>query len=90
MNKIELASAVAEKAGFSKVDGKKAVNAFIDVIQEEIEKGESVSILGFGTFGIVEKSARKGVNPATGAAINIPARKVVKFKVGANLAGAVK
>jgi DNA-binding protein HU-beta len=90
MNKTELASAVAAKTGFSKVDGKKALNAVIDVISEEVAKDGKVSILGFGTFYVAEKAARKGINPATKQPIDIPARKVVKFKSGADLAKSAK
>lgn len=90
MNKTEFIDAVAAKAGLSKVDGKKAVEAMIKTIQSEMKKGEKVSILGFGSFSVVKKAARKGVNPQTKKAISIPARKVVKFKPGATLAEAVK
>lgn len=90
MNKTEFINAVAEKAGLSKVDGKKAVEAMIKTIQSEMKKGEKVSILGFGSFSVVKKAARKGVNPQTKKAINIPARKVVKFKPGAELVKSAK
>ncbi|MDR3262282.1 MAG: HU family DNA-binding protein [Tannerella sp.] len=90
MNKTEFINAVAAKAGFSKVDGKKAVKAVIETIIEEVGKDERVNILGFGAFFTTEKAARKGVNPATKQVIDIPARKVVKFKVGADLAKAAK
>ena len=90
MNKTEFINAVAAKAGFSKVDGKKAVEAMIKTVQGEMKKGGKVAILGFGSFTVVKKAARKGVNPKTKAVINIPARKVVKFKAGADLAKVVK
>jgi DNA-binding protein HU-beta len=90
MNKTELISAVSAKAGFSKVDGKKAVDAVIKTISEEVEKGGKVAILGFGSFFVVNKAARKGVSPRTKQEIDIPARKVVKFKAGVDLAEAVK
>ena len=90
MNKTEFVNAVAEKAGMSKVDGKKAVEAVIQTIAEEMEKGSKVTILGFGSFTVVQKVARKGNNPKTKEVIDIPARKVVKFKVGADLAKTVK
>jgi DNA-binding protein HU-beta len=90
MNKTEFINAVAAQAGLSKVDGKKAVEAMLKTISDEMKKGEKVSILGFGSFSVVEKAARKGVNPKTKQAINIPARKVVKFKAGADLAKIVK
>ena len=90
MNKTEFINAVAEKAGLSKVDGKKAVEAMVKTIQGEMKKGEKVSILGFGSFSVVEKASRKGVNPQTKKVINIPARKVIKFKPGTDLTRVVK
>jgi DNA-binding protein HU-beta len=85
MNKTEFISAVAEKSGLSKVDVKKAIEAFIDTVSAELKKGGKVALLGFGSFSVAEKSARKGVNPKTKEPIDIPARKVVKFKAGAEL-----
>jgi DNA-binding protein HU-beta len=90
MNKTGFVGVVAEKAGLSKVDAKKAVDAFIQTIESSVKKGEKVSLLGFGAFSVVEKAARKGVNPKTKKPIDISARKVVKFKPGAKLAGVVK
>jgi len=90
MNKTEFIGAVAAKAGLSKVDAKKAVDAFIDTVASELKAGEKVAILGFGSFSVAEKAARKGVNPRTKAIIDIPARKSVKFKAGAELASVVK
>lgn len=90
MNKTEFIAAIAEKAGLTKVDAKKALNAFIDTVSEEMSKGEKISILGFGSFSVVERSARKGVNPKTKKPINIPARKAVKFKAGSDLSASVK
>ena len=90
MNKTEFIEAVSAKAGLSKTDGKKAVDAMVETILSEMEKGEKVSILGFGSFSVVEKAARKGVNPRTKEAIDIPARKVIKFKPGAEMASTVK
>jgi DNA-binding protein HU-beta len=90
MNKTEFIGAVAEKAGLSKVDSRKATDSFIKTIEGTVGKGEKVSLLGFGTFSVTEKAARKGVNPKTKESINIPARKVVKFKPGAELAKVVE
>ncbi|MCD7936955.1 MAG: HU family DNA-binding protein [Tannerellaceae bacterium] len=90
MNKTEFISAVAEKAGLSKVDAKKAVEAFVETVSEELKAGGKVALLGFGSFSVTEKAARKGVNPKTKQAIDIPARKAVKFKAGAELADIVK
>ncbi|NDW18877.1 HU family DNA-binding protein [Dysgonomonas sp. 216] len=86
MNKTELITAIAEKAGLSKADSKKALDAFIDSVSVELKKGGKVTLVGFGTYSVTEKAARKGVNPRTKAVINIPAKKVVKFKAGAELA----
>ena len=66
-----------------------AVDAMVETILSEMEKGEKISILGFGSFTVVEKSARKGVNPRTKEVIEIPARKVIKFKPGAELVSSV-
>ena len=85
MNKTEFINAVAEKSGLSKVDYKKAVEAFIQTISNEMKEGGKISLLGFGSFSTTEKAARKGVNPKTKEVIDIPARKVVKFKAGAEL-----
>ena len=89
MNKTEFIDAVSAKAGLSKADGKKAVDAMVETILSEMEKGEKISILGFGSFTVVEKSACKGVNPRSKEVIEIPARKVIKFKPGAELVSSV-
>jgi DNA-binding protein HU-beta len=90
MNKTDFIGAVAKNAGLSKVDAKKSVEAFIKTVEGAVKKGEKVSLLGFGSFSVVEKAARKGVNPKTKKPINIPARKIVKFKPGTGLAKGVK
>lgn len=90
MNKTELIHAVSEKTGLSKVDGKKAIEAVIETISEQMKNGNKVTILGFGSFSIINKAARKGVNPKTQQEIKIPARKVVKFKAGSELTEVVK
>ncbi len=90
MNKTELINAIAEKAGLSKADAKKALDAFICSVECTLAKGDKLTLVGFGTFAVAEKAARTGINPATKAAINIPAKKVVKFKAGAELAAKVK
>jgi DNA-binding protein HU-beta len=90
MNKTDFISAVASKAGLSKVDSKKAVDAFLDVVLSELKNGGKVALLGFGTFSVFEKAARKGVNPKTKEPISIPVRKAVKFKAGAELSESVK
>ena len=88
MNKTELINAMAEKAGLSKVDAKKALDAFVEAVSESLVKGDKVALIG--TFGVTEKAARTGINPATKQKITIAAKKVVKFKAGAELADKVK
>ena len=90
MNKTEFINAVAEQSGLSKVDSKKAVEAFIQTISNEMKEGGKISLLGFGSFSTTEIAARKGVNPNTKEVIDIPARKVVKFKAGAELTDKIK
>ena len=90
MNKTEFINAVSEQSGLSKVDSKKAVEAFIQTIYNEMKEGGKVALLGFGSFSTAEKAARKGVNPKTKEVIDIPARKVVKFKAGAELTDKIK
>ncbi len=86
MNKLELVAAVAAEAGLTKAQAQKAVEATVNAVAGALKKGEKVQLVGFGTFSVVEKAAREGVNPATGAKIQIPAKKVAKFKAGAGLA----
>ncbi len=90
MNKSELINAIAEQAGLSKVDAKKALEAFICAVSDAMAKGDKVALVGFGTFSVNEKGERTGINPATKEKITIPAKKVVKFKAGAELADKVK
>ena len=90
MNKTEFINAVAEKSGLSKVDAKKAVEAFVETVSSELKEGGKVALLGFGSFSVAEKSALKGVNPKTKQPIEIPARKSVKFKAGAELTEIIK
>jgi len=90
MNKTELVNAIAEKAQLSKADAKKALDAAIEAIGEALEKDDKVALLGFGTFAVNEKPARQGINPRTKETIEIAARKVVKFKAGAELNAKVK
>ena len=89
MNKAQLIDAMAEKAGLSKADAKKALDAFIGATTESLKGGDRVALIGFGSFSVSERSARTGRNPQTGKEIMIPAKKVVKFKAGAELADAV-
>lgn len=90
MNKAELISAMAVESGLSKADSKKALEAFVSSVTKSLKSGEKVSLVGFGTFSISERAERTGINPSTKAAIVIPAKKVAKFKAGAELAGVVE
>ncbi len=90
MNKTELVAKIAEAAGLSKADAKKALDATVEAVKNALVAGESVQLVGFGTFSVAERPAREGVNPLTGAKLSIAAKKVAKFKVGADLAKAVK
>ncbi len=85
MNKSELINAMAAEAGLTKADARKALDGFVNAITESLKKGEKISLVGFGTFGINERKARVGLNPATKEKIQIPAKKVVKFKPGSEL-----
>ena len=90
MNKQELISAMAAEAGLSKVDTTKALNAFIASVSNALKAGDKISLVGFGSFSVAERSARTGINPATKKPIKIAAKKVVKFKAGAELSDSVK
>ena len=82
MNKAELVSVIAEKAGLTKVDAKKALEAFMDASAEALKQGDRISLVGFGTFSTAKHPARKG---RTGKEIMIAEKTVVKFKAGAEL-----
>lgn len=86
MNKSELISQIAESADISKSEAGNALHAFMTAVTDTIKKGDKLTLLGFGTFSLSERSARTGRNPQTGKEIKIPAKKVVKFKVGKQLA----
>lgn len=85
MNKTELVAKIAEGAGLSKVDAKKALDATLDAIKGAMKKDDKVALVGFGTFAVTKRASRKGINPATKKTITIPAKKVVKFKAGSEL-----
>ena len=85
MNKVELISAMAEKAGCTKVQAKNALEAFIGSTTDALKQGQKVSLVGFGTFAVVKRAARKGRNPQTKKEMLIPAKNVVKFKAGSEL-----
>lgn len=86
MNKAELIDVIAEESGLSKVDSKKALNGMLTAVANELKKGGKVTLVGHGTYQVIEKSARTGINPRTRKPLQIPAKKVVKFKPGADLA----
>jgi DNA-binding protein HU-beta len=90
MNKAELIEAMAGEAKITKADAKKALDAFIKSTSASLKKGERVALVGFGSFTVSKRAARKGRNPQTGKEIKIAAKKVVKFKAGNELAGKVK
>lgn len=90
MNKTELVNAIAEKSGLSKADAKKALDATLDAVGCALAKGDKVALVGFGTFSVVEKGERTGINPRTKESITIAARKAVKFKQGAELLEKIK
>ena len=89
MNKTELVAGVAEKAGLTKKDAEKAVNALFDCVQQALAGGEKVQLIGFGTFEVKKRAARKGRNPRTGPDIEIPASSSPSFKAGKALKDAV-
>ncbi|MCR4773414.1 MAG: HU family DNA-binding protein [Prevotella sp.] len=90
MNKTELVEKIAAKAGLSKVDAKKALDATTEALKEALVAGDKVQLIGFGTFSVNERPAREGINPATKQKIKIAAKKVAKFKAGAELADAIQ
>ena len=89
MNKAELVAAVAERTELSKKDAEKALKAFVDVVAEELKKGENIQLVGFGTFEVSERAAREGRNPANGQPMQIAASKAPKFKAGKALKDAI-
>ncbi len=90
MNKAELIEAMAGEAKMTKADAKKALDAFIKSTSGALKKGDRVALVGFGSFAVAKRAARKGRNPQTGKEIKIAAKKVVKFKAGNELASKVK
>ena len=80
MNKSELITSMAEKSQLTKKDADQALKAFIDVVGDELSKGEKIQLAGFGTFEVTERAARDGINPRTKETIHIPASKAPKFK----------
>jgi len=90
VNKMEVVDAVASRAGLSKADADRAVNALIDAVGDALARGEKVTVTGFGTFEVRQRAARMGRNPQTGAPLHIPASKSPAFKAGKGLKDAVR
>ena len=90
MNKGELIEAIAGEAKIIKADAQRALDAFIHVTTKTLKKGDKVTLVGFGTFSVSKRAARLGRNPQTGKEIKIAAKKVAKFKAGAELSSKVK
>ncbi len=90
MNKAQLIDAMASEANLTKADAKKALDAFLNTTAKALKAGDRVALVGFGSFAVTERSARTGRNPKTGAEMQIPAKKVVKFKAGSELSDSVK
>lgn len=89
MNKTELIDKIAAGAGISKADAKKALDATVVALKDALVAGDKIQLVGFGTFSVSERPAREGINPATKEKIQIAAKKVAKFKAGAELADAI-
>ena len=89
MNKTELIDAIAAQAGLTKTDAAKALDAFVDTVVETVAAGDSVSLVGFGSFKSAERAAREGKNPKTGEKLAIAATTVPKFSAGATFKSAV-
>ena len=85
MNKTELVKKIAEKAQVSQAEAKTVLEATLESVKDALKAGDSVQLIGFGTFSVSERAARTGKNPRTGEKINIAAKKVAKFKAGAGL-----
>jgi DNA-binding protein HU-beta len=90
MTKAELIEKIAKDVKLSKAAADKAINSFVDGVKKALKKGDRVALIGFGTFAVSQRKARKGRNPQTGKEIKIAARKVPVFKAGAGLKKAVK
>lgn len=88
MNKTELIEAIATRSNTTKTQTAAMLDGFMDVVQETLADGDPVQLVGFGTFSVAARASREGRNPATGETMTIPAKKVVKFKPGKNLADA--
>jgi len=89
MNKQELIEAIAKETGLTKADSKRALEAFTGIVTKQLKKGDQVRLIGFGTFSVRKRKARKGINPQTGEQIKIKARKVPHFAPGTELKNAL-
>lgn len=89
MSKADIVDKIAKDAGISKAASEKAVNAFIEAVTNSLKKGQTVTLIGFGTFSVGKRAARVGRNPKTGATIKIKAKKVARFRPGTALKNAV-
>ena len=89
MNKTDLIDAIAQDANISKVAAKKALESFLSNVEKTLSKGDRISLVGFGSWSITNRAAREGRNPQNGGKIQIPAKKVIKFKAGSELDNAV-
>ena len=89
MNKAELTELIAKEAKITKAEAKRAIESFTDNVQKTLKKNDEVRLIGFGTFGVRKRKARKGVNPQTGEAIKIAAKKVPYFRPGSELKRAI-
>ena len=90
MNKAELITTVAQAADINKADAERVITAFADTVQAVLKNGDSVTLVGFGTFAAGQRAEREGRNPATGEAITIAAAKTVKFKAGKTLKDSIQ
>ena len=90
MNKTQLIDAIASEAGLTKVQAREALEAMLTTTVQTLGRGEDVTLVGFGSFKVVERKARMGMNPQTKKKIEIPATKVVRFKPGSDIENAVK
>ena len=89
MKKVELVEAISSKAGLTKADANRALDATLEAIADALKGGDKVTLVGFGTFGVSKRAARVGRNPQTGAEVNIAARNAASFKAGAALKEAI-
>lgn len=85
MNKADLVKAISVNASLNQATAQKALEAMLETFKDTLKKGDKIQLIGFGSFEVAKRAARKGVNPQTKKTINIPAKKVVKFKPGKDL-----